>query len=154
MIVPILYLSLLHTGFTVLVLQSGGQLSPPGGAVTLGCRLGSGVGMSSFTMFWYRQNSHTAALEFVAKDCQPRTAAPTTVLLITVMQPQQPVAQISADDHRQEGTGSRVTNLGCSSTCKTLLGNQNHFLLGTLRSLLDIPIPILTGLQLWSGDPQ
>eukprot|EP00066_Takifugu_rubripes_P030532 XP_011619798.1 PREDICTED: uncharacterized protein LOC105419809 [Takifugu rubripes] len=68
MIVPILYLSLLHTGFTVLVLQSGDQLSPPGGAVTLGCRLGSGVGMSSFTMFWYRQNSHAAALEFVAKE--------------------------------------------------------------------------------------
>lgn len=55
-------------GFTVLVLQSGDQLSPPGGAVTLGCRLGSGVGMSSFTMFWYRQNSHAAALEFVAKE--------------------------------------------------------------------------------------
>lgn len=55
-------------GLTVLVLQSGDQLSPPGDAVTLGCRLAPGVAMSSCTMFWYRQSSHAAALEFVAME--------------------------------------------------------------------------------------
>lgn len=55
-------------GFAVVVLQSADQLSPPGAAVTLECRMGPGFGMSSYTMLWYRQNSYRAPLEFLTKE--------------------------------------------------------------------------------------
>lgn len=55
-------------GFTVVVLQSGDQLSHPDAAVTLGCRMGPGFSMSSYTMLWYRQSSYRAPLEFLTKE--------------------------------------------------------------------------------------
>lgn len=55
-------------GFTVVVLQSGDQLSPPGAAATLECRMGAGFSMSSYTMFWYRQSSYGAPLEYLIKE--------------------------------------------------------------------------------------
>lgn len=55
-------------GFTVVVLQSGDQLSTPGAAATLECRMGAGVSMSSYTMLWYRQSSYGAPLEYLIKE--------------------------------------------------------------------------------------
>lgn len=37
----------------------------------LGCRMGPGFSMSSYTMFWYRQTGYRAALEFVTKEYAP-----------------------------------------------------------------------------------
>uniref|UniRef100_H3C193 Ig-like domain-containing protein n=1 Tax=Tetraodon nigroviridis TaxID=99883 RepID=H3C193_TETNG len=44
------------------------QLSHPGAVVTLGCEMGPGLSMSSYTMFWYRQSSYRAPLEFVTRE--------------------------------------------------------------------------------------
>lgn len=107
-------------GFTVLVLQSGDQLSPPGDAVTLGCRLGSGVSMSSYTMFWYRQNSHTAALEFVAKEYAQSSGSFQTLidgaqnnfsLLIPRLSPQDSSTYYCAAQHSDAGAAGGCTNI-------------------------------------------
>lgn len=55
-------------GFTVVVLQSGDQLSHPDAAVTLGCRMGPGFSVSSYTMLWYRQSGYRAPLEYLTKE--------------------------------------------------------------------------------------
>lgn len=55
-------------GFTVVVLQSGDQLSHPKVAATMGCRMGPGFSMSSYTMLWYRQSSYRAPLEFLTME--------------------------------------------------------------------------------------
>ncbi|XP_022606296.1 uncharacterized protein LOC111225599 [Seriola dumerili] len=66
MLVAVLYLSLLlNSGLTVVVLQSGDQVSHPGVTVTLECSLGPGFDMSSYTMLWYRQNHYRAPVEFL-----------------------------------------------------------------------------------------
>ncbi len=52
-------------GLTVVILQSGDQMSHPGAAVTLECSMGQGFSMSSYTMLWYRQNHYGAPLEFL-----------------------------------------------------------------------------------------
>ncbi|XP_027130368.1 T-cell receptor beta-1 chain C region [Larimichthys crocea] len=68
MLVTVVHLSLLlHTGLTV-VLQSGDQMSDPGGTVVLECSVAPGFSMSSFTMLWYRQNHYRAPIEFLIKE--------------------------------------------------------------------------------------
>ncbi|KAL3968536.1 bone morphogenetic protein 8 [Sarotherodon galilaeus] len=44
------------------------QMSDPGRTVMLECKMGSGFSMSSYTMFWYRQNHHGAPIEFLVKE--------------------------------------------------------------------------------------
>lgn len=55
-------------GLTVVVLQSGDQISLSGVTVTLECRMGPGVSMSSYTMLWYRQKHYGAPVEFLIKE--------------------------------------------------------------------------------------
>ncbi|TKS87146.1 T-cell receptor beta-1 chain C region [Collichthys lucidus] len=50
------------------VLQSGDQMSDPGGTVVLECSVAPGFRMSSFTMLWYRQNHYSAPIEFLVKE--------------------------------------------------------------------------------------
>ncbi|KAG8013116.1 hypothetical protein GBF38_021331 [Nibea albiflora] len=50
------------------VLQSGDQISDPGGTVVLECSVAPGFSMSSFTMFWYQQNHYGAPIEFLIKE--------------------------------------------------------------------------------------
>ncbi|XP_072221987.1 M1-specific T cell receptor beta chain-like [Leuresthes tenuis] len=57
-----------RSALPVVVLQSGDQTSPPGATVTLECRMGEGIDMSSYTMLWYRQNHHRAQVEFLIKE--------------------------------------------------------------------------------------
>nr|XP_033962472.1 uncharacterized protein LOC117464054 [Pseudochaenichthys georgianus] len=61
-------LLLLHSGLTAVVLQSGDQMSQPGSKVTFECRMGGGLGMSSYTMLWYRQDRPGAAVQFLTKE--------------------------------------------------------------------------------------
>ncbi|MEQ2282094.1 hypothetical protein AMECASPLE_036962, partial [Ameca splendens] len=69
MFVTVVYLSLLiKSGFSLVVLQPGDLISPPGVTVTLECRMGTGYSMSSQTMLWYRQNYHGAQMEFILKE--------------------------------------------------------------------------------------
>ncbi|KAK2826658.1 hypothetical protein Q5P01_020872 [Channa striata] len=64
-----LYLSLLlHSGLSVVVLQSGDQILRPAATVTLDCRMGPGLSMGSHTMYWYRQNHYGAPVEFLSKE--------------------------------------------------------------------------------------
>ncbi|CAK6983853.1 Immunoglobulin lambda variable 5-45 [Scomber scombrus] len=51
--------------WSVVVLQSGDQMSQPGGTVMLNCSMGSGLSMSSYTMLWYRQNHYGGQVEFL-----------------------------------------------------------------------------------------
>ncbi|XP_024862215.1 T cell receptor beta chain MC.7.G5 [Kryptolebias marmoratus] len=68
MFVSLIYLSLfMNSGLSVVVLQSGDQISPPGVTVTLECRMGT-ESMSSYTMLWYRQNHHGAEIQFLQKE--------------------------------------------------------------------------------------
>ncbi|KAI4797114.1 hypothetical protein KUCAC02_026561 [Chaenocephalus aceratus] len=55
-------------GLTAVVLQSGDQMSQPGSKVTFECRMGGGLGMSSYTMLWYRQDRPGAAVQFLTKE--------------------------------------------------------------------------------------
>ena len=55
-------------GLTVVVLQSGDQVSNPGDSVTLECSMGPGINMGSYTMFWYRQTHHGAPVEFIIRE--------------------------------------------------------------------------------------
>ncbi len=55
-------------GLTVVVLQSGDQISHPGVPVTLECSMGPGFSMSSYTLYWYRQNQYMAPIEFLTKE--------------------------------------------------------------------------------------
>ena len=55
-------------GLTVVVLQSGDQVSNPGDSVTLQCSMGPGINMGSYTMFWYRQTHHGAPVEFIIRE--------------------------------------------------------------------------------------
>lgn len=48
--------------------QSGDQISQPGLTVDFQCSLGSGFSMGSYTMFWYRQKHHGAAVEYLTKE--------------------------------------------------------------------------------------
>ncbi|KAK2892166.1 hypothetical protein Q8A73_017831 [Channa argus] len=66
MFVTALYLTVLtHSGLSVVVLQSGDQVSPPGVPVTMNCSMGPGFTMSSYNMLWYRQKHYGAAVEFL-----------------------------------------------------------------------------------------
>ena len=56
------------TGLAVVVLQSGDQVSQLGDTVMLGCSMGPGLSMSSYTMFWYRQNHYGAPMVFLVKE--------------------------------------------------------------------------------------
>ncbi|GLD47691.1 uncharacterized protein AKAME5_000180400 [Lates japonicus] len=55
-------------GLTVVVLQSGDQVSHPGVTVMMECSMGPGLSMGSYTMYWYRQNHYGAPLEFLTKE--------------------------------------------------------------------------------------
>lgn len=55
-------------GLTVVVLQSGDQMSHQGVTVMLECSMGPGFSMGSYTMLWYRQNHYRAPLEFLIKE--------------------------------------------------------------------------------------
>ncbi|KAG7239886.1 hypothetical protein INR49_028300, partial [Caranx melampygus] len=69
MLITALYVSLLlHSGLTVVVLQSGDQVLNRGVTVTLMCSMGQGLSMTSYTMFWYRQKHHRAPIEFLRKE--------------------------------------------------------------------------------------
>ncbi|KAG7509959.1 immunoglobulin lambda-1 light chain-like [Solea senegalensis] len=69
MLITILYLSLiLQSGLTIVVLQSGDQVSRPGLTVKLDCSLGPGFSMGSQTMYWYRQHHYGAPVEFLTKE--------------------------------------------------------------------------------------
>ncbi|XP_029900718.1 M1-specific T cell receptor beta chain-like [Myripristis murdjan] len=50
------------------VLQSGEQTSHPGLTVSLGCSMAPGFGMSSYTMFWYRQTLYGTPIEYLTKE--------------------------------------------------------------------------------------
>uniref|UniRef100_A0A3Q3QBW1 Ig-like domain-containing protein n=1 Tax=Monopterus albus TaxID=43700 RepID=A0A3Q3QBW1_MONAL len=60
-------------GLTVVVLQSGDQLTHPGVSVMLECRMGPGLSMSSYTMYWYRQSRYKAPIEFLTKEYDKAT---------------------------------------------------------------------------------
>lgn len=62
------YYPLCAVGLAVVVLQSGKQLSLPGGRVTLECRMGPGVNMNSYVMLWYRRQQSRAPLELLATE--------------------------------------------------------------------------------------
>nr|XP_046269351.1 uncharacterized protein LOC124072176 [Scatophagus argus] len=69
MLVTVLYLSLLlHSGLSVVVLQAGDQMSHPGVTVTLECSMGQGFSMSSYTMYWYRQNHYGAPVQYLTRE--------------------------------------------------------------------------------------
>ncbi|XP_032357000.1 M1-specific T cell receptor beta chain [Etheostoma spectabile] len=69
MFITLLYLLLLfNSGLTVVVLQSGDQMSHPGLTVNFECSMGPGFSMGSYTMLWYRQNQYGALLEFLTKE--------------------------------------------------------------------------------------
>ncbi|CAB1450320.1 unnamed protein product [Pleuronectes platessa] len=69
MLVTLIYLSLLlQSGLAVVVQQSGDQVSRPGDKVMLECSLGQGFIMTSYTMYWYRQNHYAAQVEFLTKE--------------------------------------------------------------------------------------
>ncbi|XP_042356672.1 T cell receptor beta chain MC.7.G5-like [Plectropomus leopardus] len=69
MFVSVLCLLLLsHSALTVVVLQSGDQISQPGLMVTFECSMGPGLSMGSYTMYWYRQNHYGAPLEYLIKE--------------------------------------------------------------------------------------
>ena len=52
-------------GLSVVVLQSGDQMSHPGDTVMLECSMGPGFSMISYTMLWYRQNHYGVQMEFL-----------------------------------------------------------------------------------------
>ncbi|KAG8013114.1 T-cell receptor beta-2 chain C region, partial [Nibea albiflora] len=58
----------LIVSLTVEVLQSEDQICHSGVSVTLECRMGQGLDMGSFTMFWYRQHHYSAPIEFLIKE--------------------------------------------------------------------------------------
>ena len=55
-------------GLSVVVLQSGDQLSHSGVRVTLECSMGQGFNMISYTMLWYRQKHFGAPVEYLIKE--------------------------------------------------------------------------------------
>uniref|UniRef100_A0A668SAG6 Ig-like domain-containing protein n=1 Tax=Oreochromis aureus TaxID=47969 RepID=A0A668SAG6_OREAU len=48
--------------------SSKDQMSDQGRTEMLECKMGSGFSMSSYTMFWYRQNHHRAPIEFLMRE--------------------------------------------------------------------------------------
>lgn len=78
--------------------------------------------MSSYTMFWYRQNSRTAALEFVAKEYDQSSGSVQTLidtaqnnfsLLITQLSPKDSSTYYCAAHHGDAGAAG-----GCTNICK------------------------------------
>uniref|UniRef100_A0A8C5DSW3 Ig-like domain-containing protein n=1 Tax=Gouania willdenowi TaxID=441366 RepID=A0A8C5DSW3_GOUWI len=60
---------LLHSGGSVYDgLLSIYQISPLGSDITLNCSLGRSFTMSSYVMYWYRQNHYGAPLEFLTSE--------------------------------------------------------------------------------------
>lgn len=107
-------------GLAALVLQAGDQLSAPGDALTLGCSLGPGVSMSSYTMFWYRQHSRAAALEFVAREYAQSSGSFQTLidpgrnnfsLLIPELSAQHGSTFYCAAHHSDAGAAGGCTNI-------------------------------------------
>ncbi|TKS87148.1 T-cell receptor beta-1 chain C region [Collichthys lucidus] len=69
MLLTVFYLTLLlHSGLTVVILQSEDQMCRSGVSVTLNCSLGQGFNMISFAMYWYRQHHYSAPIEFLVKE--------------------------------------------------------------------------------------
>lgn len=106
--------------FAVVVLQSGDQLSHPGGAVMLGCRMGPGLSMSSYTMLWYRQTGYRAALEFVTKEYAPGSgpfqafidgAKNNFSLQVTQLSPDDSSTYYCAASHSRAAGAGRCTNI-------------------------------------------
>uniref|UniRef100_A0A8C5DNE7 Ig-like domain-containing protein n=1 Tax=Gouania willdenowi TaxID=441366 RepID=A0A8C5DNE7_GOUWI len=52
----------------VVILQTEDQISPLGSDITLNCSLGRSFTMSSYYMYWYRQNHYGAPLEFLTSE--------------------------------------------------------------------------------------
>lgn len=55
-------------GLTVVILQTGDQMSHPGLTADFECSMGPGLSMGSYTMFWYRQNHYGAPVEFLMRE--------------------------------------------------------------------------------------
>ncbi|KAI3367082.1 hypothetical protein L3Q82_008117 [Scortum barcoo] len=62
------HLSSLTFCLAVVIHQSGDQMSHPGVAATFECSMGQGFSMTSYSMYWYRQNHFGALLEFLGSE--------------------------------------------------------------------------------------
>ncbi|XP_053700596.1 M1-specific T cell receptor beta chain-like [Synchiropus splendidus] len=73
-------LVLLHSGFSVTVLQSEDQVSRTGDSVKFNCSLGSGYKMDRYYMYWYRQTVGGDQLHYLMDETDRKKGFSATVI--------------------------------------------------------------------------
>nr|XP_020514299.1 uncharacterized protein LOC110002957 [Labrus bergylta] len=129
---------LLHSGLSVVVNQSGTQTSQPGLTADFRCSLE--FSMSSYTMLWYRQAHHGAAVEFLIKEHdQPQGRFEATINIFKNIFTLK-VTDLILSDSSTYFCAARHKKLSANTVCRSNLQRDTRSKVSVSSELFDVKI--------------